>query len=272
MADKQLKEQGLVYDDRTRKGKRDVNEDIKFVKPWPDKSALLALVVDGMGGHQGGKIAAEIVIDTFKELLKQPLPETPESRYQLLLDSFHKANTAIIERVIEEFKLGNSKLKDMGATLVAAIITATECLHLYAGDCRLYHFSQEIPLYMTDDHSVINLLIKSGEITSQDAKNHRMRGVVTSCLGGGQNARLSIAPKWDEDGSPAFRKLHPNDVLLLCSDGLHGAVSDFELQNFTENYNSSPANITEKCVEAALKNGSEDNVTAIAIIANNNSL
>ena len=272
MADKQLKEQGLVYDDRTRKGKRDVNEDVKFVKPWPDKSALLALVVDGMGGHQGGKIAAAIVIDTFKELLKQPLPETPESRYQLLLDSFHKANTAIMERVLEEFKLGNSKLKDMGATLVAAIITATECLHLYAGDCRLYHFSQEIPLYVTDDHSVINLLIKSGEITSQDAKNHRMRGVVTSCLGGGQNARLSIAPKWDEDGSPAFRMLHPNDVLLLCSDGLHGAISDLELKNFTDNYNISPANITEKCVDAALKNGSEDNVTAIAIIAKNNSL
>lgn len=262
MADKQLSQLGLAYDEKTNKGKvRNVNEDAKFVKPWPDKSALLAVVADGMGGQGGGKEAAKIALDAFKELLKQPLPQTPEDQYHLLLEGFHAADKAIRERASQDFGL-----MKMGATVVAAIITRSECLHLYAGDCRFYHFREDNPPYVTSDHTPISVLLKLGEITPEEAVNHPMRSVVMSCLGGGENARLSVDPKWNDDSYPVLRKLNPGDLLLLCSDGLHGEISDSQLQNLVQTHKKSPADLTQSCVDAALKEGGQDNISVIAIL------
>ncbi|WP_254563872.1 PP2C family serine/threonine-protein phosphatase [Oscillatoria sp. HE19RPO] len=262
MSDKQVSQLRLVYDQKTNKGQvRKVNEDAKFVKPWPDKSALLAVVADGMGGQRGGKEAAKIAIDTFKELLKQPLPATPEERYHFLLQGFHAADQAIREQASQDFGL-----MKMGATVVAAIITQSECLHLYAGDCRFYHFSGDTSPYVTSDHTPISVLLKLGEITPEESVNHPMRSVVMSCLGGGEKAKLSVDPKWNDPNSPVLRELHPGDVLVLCSDGLHGEMSDSELQDFVKISKKSPAQLTQSCVDYALKQGGKDNISMVAIV------
>lgn len=257
----------LSYETITHQGTlKDRNEDRYLLQQWQDQSALLAVLADGMGGYKGGEIAAQIAIDTFKEILNQPLPKELITRYELLRDCFLTADQRIESEIVENLKAGNFQLKNMGATLVAAIITPTECLHLHAGDCRFYHFGSENSIYVTEDHSVIQLLLKAGKITPKEAKTHRMRGVVTSCLGGESKSSLSIAPNWHDHESPCLRRLSPGDVLLLSSDGLHGEISEIELQNIIQLYKDSLGEMLSTCVTTSKAKGSQDDMTAIAIL------
>ena len=251
----------LVPASKTDPGKvRPNNEDNHLVKFWPETSTVLAVVADGMGGHRGGEKASEIAIETFRELLNTPLPETNKERYELLLECFYNADKAIQEAACE-----NLKLLGMGTTLVAAIISPTEYLHLYAGDCRLYHFTPENKPYVTADHSVVQVLLELGRITEKEIPTHPMRSVVNSCLGGKENNQFSVDPKWDSEELPVVRKWSAGDVLLLCSDGLNGEVSNQELTSLVEEFGESPERLTEECVNRALEHGGNDNITVIAI-------
>ncbi|MEK0189491.1 PP2C family protein-serine/threonine phosphatase, partial [Microcoleus anatoxicus] len=91
--------QELAFHAKTDCGKvRPHNEDNYLLESWcPETSTMLAVVADGMGGHRGGEIASKIAIDTFRELLETPLPETHKERYELLLGCFYKAHEAIQE-------------------------------------------------------------------------------------------------------------------------------------------------------------------------------
>jgi PPM family protein phosphatase len=250
----------LTSNAQTHPGKkREINEDNYLLESWPDESAILAVVADGMGGYRGGEVASKIAVETFRELLKQPLPSETLTRHELLLKAFYDADTAIREQACQDFGLMN-----MGTTIIAAIITPTELIHLHAGDCRLYHFSGDSPPYITADHSVVQVLIELGKITPEDVSTHPMRSVVNSCLGGRGESQLSIDPKWDSSPSP-MRELHSGDLLLLSSDGLHGEISPQQLQNIVQQLKDSPEQLTKACVEAALESGGNDNITVIAI-------
>lgn len=265
--DNQLPVTLLTYDAKTDIGKkRETNEDNYLIESWEDKSAILAVVADGMGGHRGGEVASQIAVDTFRELLKNPLPSEASERYELLLKAFYDADSAIREK-------GNTAfgLLGMGTTIVAAIVTPTELIHLYAGDCRLYHFGGDDFPYMTADHSVVRVLLDLGQITPEQVATHPMRSVVNSCLGGQGNAQFSVDPKWDDSPS-VIRKLQAGDLLLLCSDGLHGEISDAELQGLVAQFRDVPEKLTEACVTAALQSGGADNITVIAIRVNEGEL
>lgn len=250
----------LICHAKTDRGKkREVNEDHYLLAPWEDKSAILAVVADGMGGHKGGEIASKIAIETFQNLLKQPLPSERYEKYELLLKTFYDVDEAIQERSGQDFRLIN-----MGTTIVAAIITPIELIHLYAGDCRLYHFMAKGSPYITTDHSVVQVLIELGKITYEEISTHPMRSVVNSCLGGRRESQLLIDPKQDGKTTP-FRELHPGDLLLLSSDGLHGEISPEQLESVVEKFRTSPKRLTEACVEVALNQGGNDNITIIAI-------
>jgi PPM family protein phosphatase len=260
MDNSQLKSE-LVSASKTDCGKvRPHNEDNHLLEFWPETSTILAVVADGMGGHRGGEKASEIAINTFRELLKTPLPETPKERYELLLGCFYDADEAIQKAACE-----NMKLFGMGTTIVAAIVSPTEYIHLYAGDCRLYHFVPGNKPYVTADHSVVQVLLELGRITEEDIPNHPMRSVVNSCLGGKENNQFSADPKWDSEELPVVRKWSAGDVLLLCSDGLNGEVSDQKLASLVEEFGESPEKLTEECVNKALEHGGGDNITVIAI-------
>lgn len=251
----------LVFAAKTDPGKvRPNNEDNHLLEFWPGTSTMLAVVADGMGGHRGGEMASKIAVDTFRELLETPLPETHEEQCELLLKCFDDAHEAIQEAGCE-----NIKLFGMGTTLVAAIISPTEYLHLYAGDCRLYHFTPGNQPYITADHSVVQVLLELGRITEQEIPTHPMRSVVNSCLGGKENNQFSVDPKWDSEELPVVRKWFPGDVLLLCSDGLNGEVSNQDLTNLVQEFGESPEKLTEECVNKALEHGGNDNITVIAI-------
>lgn len=239
--------------------KRATNEDNYLLAFWPDKSAILAVVADGMGGHQAGEVASKIAVDTFGQILNQSLPSETFACYELLLKAFYDADTAIREQAGQDFRLMN-----MGTTIIAAIITPTELIHLYAGDSRLYHFRGDSPPYITADHSVVQVLIELGKITPEEVSTHPRRAMVNSFLGGEGKSRLSIDPKWDGSPSPV-RELHPGDVLLLSSDGLHGEIPPQQLQTIVQQFRDSPKKLIKVCIEAALDSGGNDNITVIAI-------
>lgn len=252
----------LTFASKTDCGKvRPHNEDNYLLESWPETSTVLAVVADGMGGHRGGEVAAKIAVDTFRELLKTRLPETSQERYKLLLKCFYDADKAIQEAACENFKLFG-----MGTTIIAAIVSPTEYIHLYAGDCRLYHFAKGNKTYITADHSVVQVLLELGRITEEDIPTHPMRSVVNSCLGGKEKSQFSVDPKWDSEDLPVVRKWSAGDVLLLCSDGLNGEVSNQELTSLVEEFGDSPERLTEECVNKALEQGGNDNITVIAIV------
>ncbi len=236
------------------------NEDNYLLEFWPDGSSLLAVVADGMGGNMAGEVAAQIAVDTFRKLLDRTLPADSRERYDLLLETFYAADRAIREQASQSFQfLG------MGTTIVAAIITPTEYIHLYAGDCRLYHLRNSKIIHVTADHSIMRLLLDSGQITRDQIASHPMRSVVSSCLGGkGGNSQISIDPKWN-DSKPPIYQLETNDFLLLSSDGMHGSVPDETIQELVQQSDNSPEKLAAFLRDTALKNGGQDDLTVVVI-------
>ena len=236
------------------------NEDRYLLKAWPNDEGILAIVADGMGGNSAGEIAAQIAIDTFAELLDSPFPEEPEQQYDALLQQCYLADQRIREQAVTSFQtLG------MGTTIVAAIITPKTCIHLYAGDSRLYHFREGKILYQTADHSIIQLLLEMGKIQPEDIPTHPMRAIVNSCLGG-KNGRgdFSIDPKWQDEHPPVIA-LQSKDSLLLCSDGLSNLTTNTTLENLVQEYSAHPDLLNRELIQSALENGGSDNITLITL-------
>ncbi|WP_313890653.1 PP2C family protein-serine/threonine phosphatase [Planktothricoides raciborskii] len=259
---------------------RTENQDAFLLEPWPDKSAILAVVADGMGGGHGGKRAAELAIETFRELLGEPLgkprSENPEELPESLPEELPESLSEILyHKLIEKFYQADEKIRlegsqsfqliGMGTTVVAAIITPEECVHLYAGDSRLYHFREPQHLYKTADHSIVRILLEVGKITPEQVENHPMRSLLSSCLGGKEGTgQFSIDPKFGQQPSP-FLPLQPNDIILLSSDGLHGHISDAEMQHLITENISNPEQLITALRDRALDQGGKDNITALII-------
>ncbi|MBF0155265.1 MAG: serine/threonine-protein phosphatase [Magnetococcales bacterium] len=241
-------------------GSRAANEDSFLAAPFVDGEHWLLLVVDGMGGYQGGQEAARRTVTTFEILLGQTVPTARRDRYAWLLEAFHAAR--------EHIRLGASRELswcNMGVTLVAAVVNATECLHLHAGDCRLYHVREGLCSYVTRDHSVVDLLLEMGHITEEAVATHPMRSMVSSCLGASPRSNLCVDPKWQDTGDvqPAFLALQPHDVLLLCSDGFHRLDRGEELTRFLKKQNQVWAELVPRWVEQRVAEGGDDNATLV---------
>lgn len=239
---------------------REANEDGYLCEFWKDSSeALLVVVADGMGGHRGGKEAADIAIATFHELLDQPLPQEESAQYELLTKYFYIADERIRDEACKSFKL-----MDMGTTIVAAIFTRDRYISLHAGDCRFYHIRNGKPIIVSEDHSVVQILIELGKIKPEDVATHPMRSVVNSSLGG-RNAtgQFTISPQSDEDGKSPVFSYESGDIFLLCSDGLHGEVTLEKILEISQN--ESPEIVTQDLLDTALENGGKDNITVVTI-------
>lgn len=241
---------------------REENQDQILVKTWPDHAAILAVVADGMGGGRGGQRAAQLTIETFEKLVAQPLPESREDIYNQLLAKFYEADEAIRDEGCQSFQLVG-----MGSTVVAAIITPQDYVHLYAGDSRLYHLRENVPLYKTADDSIVRVLLEIGKITPEQVATHPRRSQVTSCLGGREGTgQFSIDPKWQEDNEVSpLRSLQPNDIRLLSSDGLHNYFSDAEIQHLRSDPSFSPETRLTDLLQNALDRGGKDNISAILL-------
>ena len=227
---------------------RSENEDYYcYAEPDSDEEfkthGRLAVVADGMGGHAAGQVASGLAVDVVRRTyLSSPSPNLPET----LIEAFRNAHHAI-QRRSEEYP----ELQGMGTTCTAVVLRASEVHFAHVGDSRLYLIRDSHISRLTNDHSMVNKLLEEGAITPEEAAVHPERNVLTAALG--------MSSQLPADFSEAPVPVRAEDVLLLCTDGLHGLVADGELLTVTTECR--PQEACRTLVEMARQRGAPDNVT-----------
>ncbi|KHD86182.1 Stp1/IreP family PP2C-type Ser/Thr phosphatase [Heyndrickxia ginsengihumi] len=240
---------------RTDRGKvRQLNEDSGGIFT-NQEGAQLAIVADGMGGHKAGDIASKMTVDFFKDCFERVGNfSTAEEAEEWLLEHISKANKLLFQHSQE-----NPECEGMGTTLVAGICTDRFVTVANIGDSRCYLFNESGFHQLTEDHSLVNELVKTGQISKEDAENHPRKNVLLKALGTEPNISADIRTIIFEEG----------DRLLLCSDGLSNKVSVQTMEEVLEK-NLPLYEKAEELVGIANSNGGEDNITIVIIAFDSN--
>ncbi|MGC8833585.1 MAG: Stp1/IreP family PP2C-type Ser/Thr phosphatase [Armatimonadota bacterium] len=230
---------------------RENNED-KFDFIEPEDPALLAsrgsvyAVADGMGGHAAGQIAAELALKTFFKTYYESPAANPKDA---LTSAVAAANTVV--HTTAEAVPGRS---GMGCTLTAAVVLEDQLLVVHVGDSRAYLVRSGELKQLTEDHSWVAEQVKRGAMTQEEARLSPFRNVITRSIG----ASNSIQP--DVFSIP----LQSGDLVLLCTDGLSGVVSDSEILKILSE-ETAPSFAAAKLIDAANSAGGPDNITVLIL-------
>jgi PPM family protein phosphatase len=228
---------------------RTVNEDRVLVQTeW--KGFTLAIVADGMGGHQAGDTASSMAIELIQAGLEH-IQEgmTPEQLEHALQSAIGFAN----ERIYEIASL-QEKYHGMGTTVVVTLATSEMVSIAYIGDSRAYMFHDGQLRQLTSDHSLVNELVRTGQITAEEAGSHPRRNVLTRALGTDSGVEADILHmEWSE-----------GDLLMMCSDGLSNLVNANSLKSALQE-DQEPQEITDSLVAQALEAGGDDNISVVIL-------
>ena len=219
---------------------------------WHSGEYTAAVVCDGMGGAAGGQIASTVTVETYQKELTAALHENmePSQLAQAMLYAASLANDAVHKRAAE-----NVELAKMGTTLVSAVCTQTMAVIANIGDSRAYSITQEGITQISRDHSVVENMIRQGEITRLEAKNHPNRNLITRAIGPDAVVQVDTFPiTWN-----------PGDFILLCSDGLVNTVSEHEIL-FEVIHSEDQEHCLERLLKIAKDNGAPDNVTVVLVM------
>ncbi|MDT7014283.1 Stp1/IreP family PP2C-type Ser/Thr phosphatase [Lactobacillus sp. PFC-70] len=211
----------------------------------------LALVADGIGGHQGGDVASAMAVSHLGHDFELTAWTTTTAASQWLSQQITMENHSIIEKS-NQF----ADLNGMGTTLVAAVYFTDEVVIASIGDSRAYLLRDGQLRQLTEDHSLVNELVKRGEISRQAARHHPQKNVIIRSLG------ISNDANFDLNTYP----LVLNDQLLLCTDGLTNMVDDQQIATVLESTQPLEAKC-DQLIELANAAGGLDNISVL-IIAN----
>ena len=223
------------FTDPGRKRRR--NEDSYVIEP------PLFAVADGMGGAQAGEVASRLAAAAFREFHDADDLD-PEER---LVAIIQEANRRIYERAADD-----SEVSGMGTTITAALVGGTGLAIGHVGDSRAYRLRAGRFEQLTDDHSLVADLVRSGRLTPEEADVHPQRSVITRALG--TDAQVDV----DTFTVPAEN----DDLFLLCSDGLTTMVGDEEIRDLVTRAKDLDQ-AGKGLVKAANRAGGEDNVTVV---------
>lgn len=240
-----------IYQD-TRIGPRTTNQD--RIGHRYTKHAALLVVADGMGGHRYGEIAAQIAVNTLLEQFdlaaKAPLADP---------DMFLEKNIRHIHQAIHEVSIAKNLIETPRTTLVAAIVQANKLHYAHVGDSRLYHFRAGKINRKTTDHSVVELLHKHKIINKDQMASHPEKHKIFNCLG-------SDRPPHIELGIPA--NLRYGDLVMLCTDGVWGTMSDVEISNILHTGEIEIGRLARDLIDECEKrnhNNQGDNMSAVVL-------
>ena len=229
--------------------KRDNNQDSFYISE--NNNILIYLVADGMGGHKAGKLASTMARDIIQRNFNEEEIDLDNEANILkkIKMSIEEANTKIYLKSIED-----EEFKGMGTTVTMAYIFENKIYLGHVGDSRAYLIKRDEIIQITEDHSYVNQLLKSGSITKKEAKSHPKRNMITRAVGSSSIIEIDLIVKeWDQE-----------DILILSSDGLTNMVKDYKiLKAFKDEDNIQKS--CDKLVHIANKNGGIDNITVIAI-------
>lgn len=194
---------------------REQNQDSYAMLSFSRDRSLM-IVCDGMGGAKSGNVASSLAVDVFTDEVRrcQKSGLTPERAAEILRGALELANKAVYEQA----QLSDD-FSGMGTTLVAALILKDTAVIINVGDSRAYLFTSDGVQLLTVDHSIVEYMVQRGELTQEQAKNHPGKNVITRAVG----TEPSV------EGDIYIQKLHRDDCLLLCSDGLSNVMVDQEM-------------------------------------------
>ena len=244
---------GVTDAGRVRKS----NEDTFLAEP----ALRLFAVADGMGGHNAGEVASSLAVEALASFIRRSASDTdfswPYGLDRTLSFDSNRLRTAILLANRRVFRAAESTddYNGMGTTLVGALLDGSRLAVGHAGDSRLYHFSgKRLEQVTRDDSWAATILAQDPSLKPEDVARHPMRNVLTNVIGARDGVEVHLAE----------RNLQNGDFLLLCTDGLHGALDDkavTEILSAATDVESAARTL----VTTALDRGSRDNVTALVI-------
>ena len=239
-----------VATDTGRKRRR--NEDTYVVAP------PLFAVADGMGGAQAGEVASQLAASALTSAGATPSGASPLGRQHV------HPGLAGLERVDALIQEANRRIYDrassdpsasgMGTTMTVALVEGMTVAIGHVGDSRAYLVRGQTMEQLTEDHSLVNELLKSGKLSAEEAQVHPQRSVITRAVGTDPDVDVDAFAIEAEDG----------DVFLLCSDGLTDMVEDEEILELVYRDRDNLERAVKALVAAANRGGGEDNITAVA--------
>lgn len=218
-----------------------------------DRGALLCVVCDGMGGAKSGNIASALALDVFVQEVNRVYKHgmSSEQIEQMLKGAAKLANFTVYDQAQEVEDFGG-----MGTTLVAACIANRKATVVNVGDSRCYVVNREGIRQLTTDHSLVQMMVRRGELTEEQARHYPGKNYITRAIGTEPTVESDIF----------HHKLERGDALLLCSDGLSGVMDDQEIL-FEVVHGVNKANCCQRLLDIAKTRGAPDNVTSILVIA-----
>lgn len=224
-----------------------------------DDAARLYIVADGMGGHVGGDIASRMAVKRMKEIItgfaaennrggSGPNHAAGPDLEGVLTDAVKQANATIYQESQKR-----PEYRGMGTTITSILVDNSQATIAHVGDSRAYLVRDGAIKQITEDHSWVNEQVKAGFITSEEARTHRLKNVITRSLGHEKEVQVDIV-RLDLKG---------DDRYLLCSDGLSNMVTDAEIRDVVARLDMLEA--LKVLVDLANERGGFDNITAVLI-------
>ncbi len=237
----------------TDKGKRrEKNEDTFIVQEVSNKQFLIACVIDGVGGYNGGEVAAEIARSVILEHVQNLSGD--------IIETLQLAVVAANERIQQQRNAneGNANMACV-LTCVIADIKNNKLYYSHVGDTRLYLLRDATLVKISKDHSAVGFLEESGRLSEEEAMRHPRRNEINKALG--FEAEIAETVDYIETGESPFL---PGDIILLCSDGLSDMISSGTISSIL-NMNRTLAERAKELVDAANEAGGNDNITAVLV-------
>jgi protein phosphatase len=216
----------------------------------------LFIVADGMGGHAGGEIASSLCVQEISRYLKEhhkeldgkEAPQHPDARIaHVMAHAINHASTKIYERALED-----PSLRGMGTTATVVKVIDGHAYLAHVGDSRCYLVRCGYIYQITNDHSLVSEQVRAGLLTKEEAELHHLRNVITR----------SVGYQEEEDVDTTSLALEDGDFMILCSDGLHGKVTDKEISLMTQDLGTTAVS---KLISLANERGGDDNISVVIL-------
>ncbi len=230
------------------------NEDSSAIDP----GLGLLIIADGMGGYRAGEVASAVAISTIVQHVRRRLPllkpqqidsSTGFSMESLLIrDAIREANYEVYRTAQD-----HARFEGMGTTILAVLFFDNHFTVAHVGDSRLYRMRDNQLEKITSDHSLIQELVDRGLYTMEEAAARTPRNLVTRALGINENVNVDIT----ED------TVLPDDLFLLCTDGLTDMVSDEGIHSTLQTFNENLNRAAQELVDLANKRGGKDNISVV---------
>ncbi len=225
---------------------REQNQDAYAIVNFGHERTLM-IVCDGMGGAKSGNVASELAVQVFTDFVQktQKSGMSAQKIEQMLKDALHEANSAVFARAQE-----GEEYEGMGTTLIAAYLSKSSACIINVGDSRAYHVTPDGIRQISEDHSVVQMMVRRGELTQEQAKYYPGKNIITRAVG----------TEAEIEGDVFVQELKKDEAILLCSDGLSNEMADQEIL-FEVVHGQYKSDCCERLLQIAKNRGAPDNVT-----------